>query len=55
MNKKYILILEDGTINTVDVVGTEDYTAAKDGIIDIIRVSDLSQYIDGDWEKIEKL
>lgn len=56
--EKYILMFEDGlvAVDETDQISEEDFSAADNGYLDIIRVSDLSRYAGGNsWEPLEKV
>lgn len=56
--EKYVLIFEDGYVamDETDQISEADFSAADNGYLDIIRVSDMSRYAGGtSWEPLEKV
>lgn len=52
--KNFILLFEEGSMAVAAEVSEEDFRSADNGCLEIIRLSDLHQYIgDGEWEAIE--
>lgn len=50
---KYILIYEDGDMAATNELSESETQSADDGVLDIIRVRDMTRYIGNDnWEKI---
>ena len=45
----YIIVMEDFNVYKAETITEDDMSAADDGIIDIIRVSDFTQYSEGEW------
>ena len=41
--------MEDFNVYKAETITEDDMSAADDGIIDIIRVSDFTQYSEGEW------
>lgn len=55
-DKKYIILFEDGEARVAAEISEENKRAADDGVVDIIRLSDLSRYIGLDnWERIKSV
>ena len=55
--KMYLLIFEDGEIQTVDKIEGDTMGAADDGYVDIIDISGCDnplQYSDGEWHPASK-
>jgi len=46
---KYIMIFEDDTAYQSDDFTNDDKQAVNDGILEVIRVSDLKSYYQGHW------
>ena len=49
----YIIIMKDLEVYKAHTITEDDMRAADDGIIDIIRVFDLTQYSLGAWHPIK--
>lgn len=48
----YIFIAETGDIRKLIDVSEDDLQMAEEGYCDIIRLSDLMQYVDGEWKEV---
>jgi hypothetical protein len=53
--EKYIMIFEDGQVYQAEVFTDADKAAVDSGILQVIRVSDLKTFWDGEWEDLAKL
>jgi hypothetical protein len=49
---KYIIITEDNEVYKCENISDEDLKSCDLGIMDIIRVSDLKKYFDGEWHEL---
>ena len=54
----YLFIFEDGSVSSAEDMTEEDFVSADEGLLDIIDVSDpsnLKQYLNGQWDPVDKL
>lgn len=51
----FILIFDDGKVMKAADVSDEDKQCADNGILDIIKQVDLTQYYDGAWHELEEI
>lgn len=49
---KYLFIGENGTILKLQEINADDLISATEAICDIIRLSDLKQFVDNEWVDI---
>lgn len=52
---QYLIVFEDGSIMKAVDIKKEDWASCEAGYMDIIRLSDLTTYILGEWQPIEQL
>ena len=52
----FLVIYEDGSIETADDIKDDTFEAADNGYVDIINISNAipTQYGDGEWHEIDK-
>lgn len=51
----YIFIFEDGETKKSKVISDEDLNSVDDGYLQIIRIKDMAEYCDGEWNKLESV
>ena len=52
--EEYVIVFEDGRCHQSTKVTQDDFNACDDGILTIIRTSDMTEYYDGVWKPLKQ-